>query len=260
MKNSCLKFLLGGTALLSLVGTVLAEDRPVVSTAPPAFSWTGFYIGGHVGAGWKQSESTAITGSADFPAGFTFSTNHLSGPIGGAQIGYNYQVGQWVWGIEGEYSWADIKGHESTTSPVFPNRTSFADLKEPWLATAAARLGYAWDSTLWYIKGGAGWSKFESFSTLAALGVFLSTSSGSETRTGWLVGAGTEWAMTGGPWSARVEVDYVDFGNQQVERVVLTGPNAGFVDINDNRAWEFVAKVGLNYRFGWVAGAAAGTY
>jgi outer membrane immunogenic protein len=250
------RFLLRTVALAAMIaGPAVAADLRAPPPPPaPFFSWTGLYIGGHVGAGWADNEATAITGNQNFPEGFSFPTNHLDGAIAGGQIGLNYQVGTWVWGVEGEYSWSNVKGTDASDSPLILNRRNLSELEQKSLATAAVRLGMTWGTTLWYLKGGAAWAKFDSFSRLLTPTVLLSTSSGSETRTGWLVGIGTEWAIGGGPWSAKLEGQFIDFGTQQVERLVLTGANAGVVNLRDNRMFEYTAKFGLNYRFGWGAG------
>src|SRR5918994_374885 len=160
------KFLLTTAAGLSLLGTANAADMPVRPAAPyvAPFSWSGFYIGIHGGHAWKETESRIITqvgpGPFAFPIGVT-SENEASGFLGGGQIGFNIQTGFWVWGVEADISAAGVRGRSTTTSDVFPNILTTNELREDWLATATGRLGIAFDRTLFYIKGGAAWSEFE---------------------------------------------------------------------------------------------------
>src|SRR5262249_51067999 len=148
--------------LVSLFGTsAMAADLPVKAPAmiaAPAFSWTGFYIGAHVGYGWGTIESTNVNGNAPFPPGSSHSTD-VNGILGGVQAGYNYQFApNWVAGLEGEFSWSGIDGNSTEASVVPGFTTTRLDSghdKVNWLATATGRLGYAAGNWLWYVKGGA---------------------------------------------------------------------------------------------------------
>jgi hypothetical protein len=86
-----------------------------------------------------------------------FDRANMTGGLGGGQLGFNYQVANWVFGIEGDYSWADIKGDESSVSPLITTHT-ISNSKLTWLATATGRVGYAWNNWLPYVKGGAAWT------------------------------------------------------------------------------------------------------
>jgi outer membrane immunogenic protein len=139
---------------------------PYYKAAPAAFDWTGFYIGAHVGWG-KES------GSGE------------SGLIGGAQIGYNWQLNRnWVIGIEADYSATDI------TEPTIPARVDY-------LASIRGRLGYTWDRTMLYGTGGWGTAQ------VTGAGV-------SQNADAYTIGAGIEWAFAP-RWSAKVEYMYYGF-------------------------------------------------
>ena len=155
------------------------------------------------------------------------------GALGGGQIGYNHQFSNnWVLGFEGDIGAANVRGartsggqfaHTGFTSVLFTSQD-----KTNWMATATARLGYAWGRTLYYVKGGAA---FED-STVSATcnnpqgaangtvcsnqaGVLIASGSGfstSRTRVGWTVGYGTEFDL-GKNWSAKAEYDYLSFGS-----------------------------------------------
>jgi outer membrane immunogenic protein len=132
-------------ATLALAGSSNAADLPRVAyKAPPPvplFSWTGFYIGVHAGAGWGLKEAT-----------FTSSANRsenqysISGFLGGAQVGANYQFGSWVLGAEAQFSWSDLDGKDGCHAAV-PAAIVNCHTKADWLGTAAARLGFAFDRT-----------------------------------------------------------------------------------------------------------------
>ena len=146
-------------AALLLVSTVAgsAADMPMKAApyAPaPVWSWTGFYIGGHVGAGWGTTETT-LTGASAVGLGalafdFPFAQNSRSGFLGGGQVGYNFQSGWAVFGVQGDFAGMDVKG----TAPcvVFLSCTTKSD----WLATVSGRFGgVVADRALIYAKGGA---------------------------------------------------------------------------------------------------------
>jgi outer membrane immunogenic protein len=115
---------------------------------PPAFTWTGCYIGGHLGGGWGDK---TVSVPSLLPG--VSVTGDLDGFLGGGQVGCNLQFGgNWVIGIEGEGSAADIKGDITRT---IVGITGTASAKTNWIASATGRLGWAWDRWLIYGKGGA---------------------------------------------------------------------------------------------------------
>jgi outer membrane immunogenic protein len=216
--------------------------RPVYRGPPPVavvplFSWTGCYIGGHAGGGWADktvSVPSIVPGESI--------TGHLVGPLGGGQVGCNLQLGGLVIGVEGEGSAADIKG--DTTQTIL-GVTGTASARTDWLATATGRLGWAWDRWLIYGKGGAAWAG-DKYSL--SIPVFPEQETASETRTGWTVGGGIEWAFWD-HWSIKAEYDYYDFGTRAV---TLVGTFAGApieVPGVEVRQRLQVGKIGLNYRF-----------
>lgn len=219
--------LLAATSLTFVAAqTALAADlprRPAYKAPPPIvaiYDWTGFYIGGHLGGAWSSEDGTIVgtgqTGGLD-PSGF----------IGGAQIGVNWQTGNWVFGIEGDFSWTNTDG-----SATVPAGIIAAD--HNWYATATGRIGYAWDNWLAYVKGGAAWMDAD-----YSLVGFTTTG---DTRTGWTIGTGLEWGLSPN-WSAKVEYNYMDFGSDTFSLPTLT----------EFDTQVHAVKVGLNYRFPWGA-------
>src|SRR5579862_7287529 len=106
-----------------LVVPARAADMPVKALPPPPvampFNWNGFYVGGHFGGG-ELSDTVTFVGtlnSANFPAG-TIAKEDAGGLLGGLQAGYNWQFQNWVLGVEGEFSWADIKANDPIVSLI----------------------------------------------------------------------------------------------------------------------------------------------
>jgi outer membrane immunogenic protein len=236
-------------ALISARPGLAADlDTRMPVKAPPAtvraFSWTGCYLGGHVGWGWGQ-KTFADTSDGGLLSSFSPQSSadvDTNGFLGGGQIGCDYQFAtNWVIGGEGNFSWADISG--SSTFPGFSvgstATTVTADAKTDWLASVTGRVGYAWDHWLLYAKGGAAWAhdKYN-------IETYLGTWAASETRSGWTVGGGLEWAFADN-WSAKLEYQFYDFGNRDVTFV-----NPARFDAVENVKQQIqTVKLGLNYRF-----------
>jgi outer membrane immunogenic protein len=238
------KILLASVALTALVAArAMAADtgRPVYRAPAPVypvygFSWTGCYIGGHIGGLWAQKEWVDHDfRSATF--GLSDGSHYPSGSLGGLQAGCDYQfAGGFVIGIAGDYAWTDAENSE--LSILFPGFTNHSKVNS--LASVTGRIGYAWDRLLGYIKGGGAWEKDDHLFTG---GITIGTAS--LTRSGWTVGVGGEYAFTNFV-SGFVEYDYYDFGARDV---LFTGNTfATFTyGIQDTKS---VVKAGLNLRWG----------
>lgn len=260
------KAVLGAVAVAALsVKCAGAADlpRPVPVYRPPPpvvsyFTWTGCYIGGNAGGVWvdKQWTNTAafpgvtVNGIAipAAPAGAAFGSHNPSGGIGGVQAGCNYQIGTWVFGLQGDYDWTSAQG--SNVNSVLTNLTDLSSVQS--LASVTARAGYAWDRFLLYAKAGGAWERDNySFVFTATGGPFTATS---EQRTGWTVGVGAEYAFL--DWlTGFVEYDFYGFGTTTNNFAIPCGLTAcGIVsfpvDIKENKN---VFKAGLNFKFGPVA-------
>jgi outer membrane immunogenic protein len=256
--------------LTSVVAPAFAADLParMAVKAPvavaPVFDWTGFYIGAHVGYGWSDHDVTMVTGSPTFPPGFVYPTSHPSGVIGGGQVGFNYQIQRWVLGIEGDGSAADMRGSVRAFSPLIAGRYSDLHTKFDWIATLAGRLGFAADNWLFYGKGGVAWAasggSSETYNRAGA--VLIATTSPSGTGTGWIVGAGTEYAFSNN-WSAKLEYDYIDLGRRTTTTAVVNTPAFGgatnLTDFDRGNRIQMV-KLGVNYRFNFGGPAVIAKY
>ena len=222
-------------------------------------NWTGFYIGGFFGADYGTTDVRFPGAANDGAKIWAF------GPIGGGQAGYNYQVNQWVFGVEGEIGAAAIKGARTCGSatgidpvthlliPGAFSPASFAcSTRSDWVATATARVGYAYERTLYYVKAGAAFteSRFNAGCITNApggnppcnnvAGVAVNSFGASSSRTGWTIGYGAEFDL-GRNWSARAEYDYIDFGRK-------TNLASDGTVVSDHPTTS-QAKIGLNYRF-----------
>jgi outer membrane immunogenic protein len=215
------KLLLASVGLLAFgIASASAADIIRARRAPPpapivtpVFNWTGFYAGINGGYGWG--------GSTSFSTPFPSSSFDTSGGLVGGTLGYNYQMNQIVFGIEGDIDASWIKG--SGICGGLPCQT-----KNSWLGTARGRVGYAFDRFMPYVTGGLAVGDVKN--TITPIG------SASDTRVGWTVGGGLE-ANLWGPWSAKVEYLYVDLGS---------GPSVvgSSADFKTN-----IVRAGLNYHF-----------
>jgi outer membrane immunogenic protein len=255
--------LLAGTAISTLAFSVasaadLPAAPPPIIAAVPVFTWTGFYAGVNAGWGWRDSNQDPVFLSGPgIPAGLAgtliFNNNDDGGFTGGGQIGYNFQTGAFVWGVEADIQWADT---DDNVNVVFLPAAGSIGAFEPgvfssnsaeWWGSVRARAGVAFDRFLVYATGGLAYT---------------------EDNTGWIAGGGVEWALPvgglfGGLGSAAtfgveglwISVDRDDNFSGPVGTFTPVGgaPVAVFPPVfnnNDNNSDFFVARAKLNFKFG----------
>jgi outer membrane immunogenic protein len=193
--------------------------RVPATYVPVGYNWTGFYLGINGGYAWGSSRWS----------GFGANANPSGGMIGGT-AGYNWQAlgSPWVFGLEGDIDWTDIKG--TFVNAICP---AGCQTKNTWQATVRGRVGYAWDRVMPYITGGL------------ALGDVQASQPGfagvNNTKAGWTVGAGVEAAVAAN-WTAKVEYLHVDLGNTNCGAAGCVLPSRVGFHAEEVRA-------GLNYRF-----------
>jgi outer membrane immunogenic protein len=213
------RFLLATTGMLAL-GVVAAQAADLPRAMPakaapvyspvPVYNWTGPYVGINGGGGWGHA-SEAFSG-----------TSHtISGGLAGATLGYNWQMGQAVFGIEGDIDWTNIRGSAAC------GLTS-CETRNHWLGTVRGRLGYAFDRFMPYVTGGLAVGDIDH--TITGVG------SSRETKAGWTLGGGIEAAIANN-WTAKLEYLYVDLGS---------GASVAGSDTNFRTN---IVRAGLNYRF-----------
>jgi len=219
-----------------------APPPPPVYAPPPAFSWSGFYLGGNVGAAWAHRDTT------DSRFGLEFGRSSESVFAGGGQVGYNWQTGNFVLGIEAEFE-AIASNDDKVGVPVPGIGTLQLRSHDSWLTTVAARFGWAYDHWLWYGKAGGGWVGNNGF-TLTNLTTGGVVTGGIDRSTGgFLVGVGSEYAFANN-WTMKLEYEYFGLGGRSF--VVPAGAAflGGDTFTRDHRNVQTV-KVGLNYLFNW---------
>ncbi len=207
---------------------------------PPIFTWTGPYIGLHLGYGWG-SASTYNDPNAGMGGGFDGATNgfklHPYGWLGGVQAGYNWQSDAFVFGLESDLGYLGAEDSKRTT-------TAFAKTDYGGYGTITARIGYGADRWLFYTKGGLAFASITNKAGAVVNGMDDPTdyTKLDEVRTGWALGGGAEFAFHR-CWSMKVEYLYMDFGEDQSRN--LDG------DVFDHDNDIHTVKVGVNYRVQW---------
>src|SRR5262249_48311496 len=176
---------------------VLPPAVAPVGYAPPVYNWSGFYVGGNLGAGFAHSSwSDPFIGTHD--------TFDKTGFIGGGQVGVNWQINALVLGIEGDFDWTNLKGsgHDSFGNTINTNTQ--------WTSTVTGQIGAAFDRLLVYGKGGVAFAHVNE----GLNDIFGGAGSTTQTRTGWTAGVGLEYAFAQN-WSARIEYDISASGQRR---------------------------------------------
>ena len=237
------KFLLATVALVALAAPAAAADlaaRPYTKAPPPMlpplYDWSGFYIG--VNGGWGSSRKCwdlVVPGFGTAPEG----CHDATGGTAGGQIGYRWQAGTWVFGLEGQGNWADFKG--SNLSQQFLGVTNQSRIDAFGLFTG--QVGYAWNNVLLYVKGGGAVvaDRYRTFFAGA-----LASSSNDDTHWGGTVGAGLEYGFAPN-WSAGIEYDHLFM---QDHTATFTTPVGLFFKNDRIRQDVDLVTVRVNYKFG----------
>jgi outer membrane immunogenic protein len=244
----------------------LAADMLVKKAPPrppaPAWSWTGFYLGANVGGGWGKSdwfEDPTASGSGLGLPGFQDASINASGILGGGQIGFDYQNGWAVFGIQADADATGIRGNASSCFPevaVVTNITQSCSTKIDAMGTVTGRIGAAVNRTLFYVAGGYAWEHEHLGNpcvNCAAVGVGSFNAQFSGARSGWTVAVGPEYALAEN-WSTFLQYNYFVFDSN----AVLADPNMIVGNETEKvRDKINVIKAGINYRFNWEPVAAA---
>lgn len=234
------KALLGFVATAALIASpALAADLarpaavPYYKAPAPAVvpsTWAGFYLGIEGGYGWGRTEQTDSTG-------FSSGRYNVSGPLIGGTLGYNWQVNNVVFGLEGDGSWADIKGSTSGGGGCFGLDCS---AKLEALGTVRGRLGLAFNNFLPYVTGGLAVGDLHGSEN----GGVIPGGSGSDTVVGWTAGGGLEYMIMPN-WSIKAEYLFVDLGNQTIFNDTI-----GAVSVAEKEKFTTnIFRGGLNYHF-----------
>ncbi|HEY7998319.1 MAG TPA: outer membrane protein [Pseudolabrys sp.] len=215
-------------AAFGFVSSASAADMPTKTpmVAPiQVWNWTGFYIGINGGGGWARSTQTDT-------AGATSGSYNQSGGLVGGTVGYNWQMTNWVLGLEADWDWAHINGSTSVVGCAAPG--CFTNLRS--IGTVRPRLGYAWDRWMIYATGGFAWGDIKTGQDSCPA---TPTLCGNHTEAGWTVGGGVE-AFVIPKWTVKVEYLYADFGNHVYYTPAI--PVSATEKVN-------IVRAGLNYHF-----------
>jgi outer membrane immunogenic protein len=286
--------LVAASMLTALAGSATAADlrgrAPVPyqppPPPPPVFSWSGCYIGGYVGGAWNDGDAIFTDrgnstfgsfsgGIAGVRGIHSWNVGQDKSFIGGGTLGCNWQpVGSpFVLGIEGEAGYMKLEGSafDPLINPTLPvsavrgspdvlGRAKIGD----WYGMITGRLGYAWGSTLLYVKGGAAFvpvqaSVLDQCALVASgCGNWLISTSDSKTITTAALGGGLEWALASN-WSVKAEYMFIGLGDRHVSTTcgsanLGSGATVGGGQFCFDHEFSGIhtAKIGLNYRFGGV--------
>jgi len=256
-----------------------AADLPSRALAPapayvaPAFTWTGFYVGGNVGAAWSGRDNCPILNYIDNGV-YSVASDYLpncnsdrsTNFIGGIQAGYNWQFGGWLLGLEGDINWIGRNNNRGYDYATFDHDRGAlyswsGNGGSNTLGTIRARLGVTMDRALFYVTGGVAFRNGDDNASITVTEYgrdergrdhdrrdqYIFTRSGNGNKTGWALGGGLEYALTEN-LSTKIEYLHAQFGNGDSN---YTHPD--FIDCNafvgNSRNSIDIVRVGLNYRF-----------
>jgi outer membrane immunogenic protein len=246
--------------LLTVSGGAMAADIPMKAPVAraamaPGWDWNGFYIGGHAGYAWGRTRVTDTLGYNTIPGDtWDFRTN---GFVGGGQVGWNWWMNPWLFGIEADLGYMGLTG--SGPAPAgcrFFNCDTVASVKSDFYATIRARLGITAgpDLLLYVTGGGIGINQRTSvadacFTGLCGLAVI--NAEDKSFRTGWTAGGGAEWHFPGTKWTVKGEWLYYDIGSKTLSAPAFFPPNPA-----PTLTWPWatkstghLARIGLNWHF-----------
>ncbi len=235
-------------AAITAAGSACAADLPSMSppvakapasyipAPPPVYNWGGIYFGLNGGYAFGDSEWS--------PPGFTGTGNFdVNGGLFGATLGANYQTGAFVFGVEGDIDWTDIKGNVASTACPGGFASCTFQTENDWLGTVRGRLGYAFDRVLVYATGGGAFGNIKPQLTTAAL-----AGSTNSTEFGWAAGAGVEVALPAN-FTARVEYLFVDLSNGTFACTAAQCGTATSVPVSFDAS---LVRAGVDYKFGGI--------
>jgi outer membrane immunogenic protein len=251
------KLFLLSTCLALTSTAAMAADMGVPYTkapvmAAPVFTWTGCYVGAHIGGGSLSTGGAGLLNSeGSLPSNFASDSSTGRGGVAGGQLGCNYQDGNWVFGLEGEGYWSGIKANVNRSFGV--NDTESLSMKNSNDFTIAARAGITFDRTFIYGKGGWAWGNYKVTGTELCCGpgaTPFTNINQSGYLDGFLVGLGIEHALTRN-WTVKLEYDYIGYGTRNLAITNCSGgvcspTNNGSTSVSSNKQ---LFKVGFNYLF-----------
>jgi outer membrane immunogenic protein len=265
--------LLGIAIAAVLTTSAMAADLAVKAppmVPPVVYNWTGFYIGGNVGYSWgRSSDTSTLTNTAGTGLFAGTDKADLNGVIGGGQIGYNWQMQNWLVGLEADIQGSGERGshyYNCPTGVCTPSTTLGGPLalviivpgvavpfsvaqRIDWFGTVRGRVGFlATPNVLFYGTGGLAYGGVNTTESIG--GPPPAGFANTDTRVGWTVGAGVEGVISGN-WTAKLEYLHVDLGTTSGSFLTPIAANpAGFISSNySSHITDDIVRVGVNYRF-----------
>ncbi len=251
MRRHLLSAFVACVAIAGATGHALSDGEPyepyqyagpVTATAP---SWTGFYIGAHLGGAWGSSSASDTSGATLND----YWSSAPSGVVAGATLGYNWQFGPLLYGVEGDLGYLGLAGSATSAYVPFGYEAS-TNTDNGFYMTLRGRLGVLLNGWTLYATGGylgadTTVSVVEECLDIITCDATIASASSSSFRNGWTIGGGFEAALEGA-WTAKVEYLYYDLGSISVTTPASTlgGPNTWNVATDGN-----LVRAGLNYRF-----------
>jgi outer membrane immunogenic protein len=229
--------------------SAFAADLPArtYTKAPPmmaAYDWSGFYVGANGGYGsssncWDLNQIGAVT---LFPGNAPEGCHDATGGVAGGQVGYRWQTGALVAGLEAQGNWADLRGSSLSTAlgAAVTNQS-----KIDGFGLFTGQFGYAWNNTLLYVKSGLAVTTDKYQGIIPATGMAFDAAS--ETRVGYAAGVGLEYGFTPN-WSVAVEYDHMFMGTRTIDATAV--PTGAFSREDRIRQDVDVVTARINYRWG----------
>jgi outer membrane immunogenic protein len=243
------KFLLriaAGFVALGIAAPAVAADLPArtYTKAPPyvaaAYDWSGFYIGANAGYGWSRDCRFNVT------AAINIGCYDATGGVVGGQLGYRWQTGAWVFGLEAQGDWADLKGSTQNLNPAAPQALGRIGSRMDAFGLFTGQVGYTFDNTLLYVKGGAAVTD-RRFDFINSVNGLVTASTGFASHWGGTVGTGVEYGFAPN-WSAAVEYDHIFEGKKGVTFTTPAGVVVPSVRTSGGDTDLIAARI--NYKFG----------
>jgi len=250
---------MAGLAALASVPAQAADlpaRAPVYTKAPaivdPIYNWSGFYVGLNGGGGSSRNcwDLTNVGGGIGAVPATSVGCHNATGSLAGGQAGYRWQMTNWVFGLEAQGDWANLKGSNISGIGTFGGQPFLNQTKIDAIGLFTGQVGYAWNNVLWYAKGGAAVTHdtYAGISQIAVVGFPANAAfdSASATRWGGAIGTGIEFRFAPG-WSVAVEYDHLFMGGNSANLINFQG---GFDRTQNVKQDVDMGTVRVNYTFG----------
>lgn len=241
--------MLAFSTVLAFGATAKAAD---IVEAPAVFDWTGFYIGGNIGYAFGGDDRVGINETPPAFDGGQVGDLSLNGIFGGPEVGYNFQAGSVVFGVEGDFEFSDVSDDDKDTNTDAGGLALTAHSSDDvnWFGTLRGHLGWALNNVLIYGTGGLAVGSVDYKVRGEFNDGFSFRIDDDFTNWGWTAGGGVEWAFNDN-WSAKVEYKYVNLGKESLKARAFddAGEPTEFIEKTEATPDFHSILFGVNYRF-----------